>query len=150
MMDPRTLRKLQQLSRQDPQDINLNRLQRGGLLYPESRQALLEWADSYSICDFCDGSLDQIKRPPIADFVHTILPQFLEIDVVRITHGAREGKFAVMHAICNPDDTIVIDGNAHYSTYVAAERCRLRIQAVPNTGYPHFIIRPEAYAQARA
>jgi Sep-tRNA:Cys-tRNA synthetase len=148
MMDARTLRKLQQLSRQGPQDINLNPLQRGGLLYSESHQALMEWADGYSICDFCDGRLDQIKRPPIADFVHTLLPQFLDIDVVRVTHGAREGKFAVMHAICQPDDTIVIDGNAHYSTYVAAERSRLRIRAVPNTGYPHFMITPEAYTQA--
>ena len=147
-MDSRTLRKLQQLKRQGPQDINLNPLQRGGLLYPESRQALLEWADGYSICDFCDGRLDQIKRPPIADFVHTLLPEFLDIDVVRVTHGAREGKFVVMHAICQPDDTIVIDGNAHYSTYVAAERRRLRIRAVPNTGYPGFVIRPEAYMQA--
>jgi Sep-tRNA:Cys-tRNA synthetase len=148
MMDARALRKLQQLNRQGPQDINLNPLQRGGLLYPESRQVLLEWADGYSICDFCDGSLDQIKRPPIADFVHTLLPDFLDIDEVRITHGAREGKFAVMHAICKPDDTIVIDGNAHYSTYVAAERSRLRVRAVPNTGYPRFIVRPEAYTQA--
>lgn len=147
-MDARTLQKLQQLRRQGPQDINLNPLQRGGLLYSESRQALLDWADGYSICDFCDGRLDQIKRPPIADFVHTLLPQFLDIDVVRITNGAREGKFAVMHAICNPGDTIVLDGNAHYSTYVAAERCRLRIRAVPNNGYPHFIVTPEAYTQA--
>ena len=148
MMDARTLRKLQQLQRQGPQEINLNPLQRGGLLYPESRQALLEWADGYSICDFCDGRLDQIKRPPIADFVHTLLPQFLDIDVVRITHGAREGKFAVMHALCTPDDTIVIDGNAHYSTYVAAERSRLHIRTVPNSGYPHFTVTPEAYTQA--
>jgi Sep-tRNA:Cys-tRNA synthetase len=147
-MDSRTLQKLQQLKRQGPQDINLNPLQRGGLLYPSSRQALVEWADGYSICDFCDGRLDQIKRPPIADFVHTLLPEFLDIDVVRVTHGAREGKFVVMHAICQPDDTIVIDGNAHYSTYVAAERRRLRIRAVPNTGYPGFVIRPEAYMQA--
>lgn len=146
-MNSQNLRKLQQLSRQGPQDINLNPLQRGGMLYPESRRALLEWADGYSLCDFCDGRLDQIKRPPISDFVHTLLPQFLDIDVVRITHGAREGKFAVMHAMCRPNDTIVLDGNAHYSTYVAAERHRLRIRSVPNTGHPHFIITPEAYAQ---
>lgn len=147
-MNPRMLRKLGRLSRQGPLEINLNPLQRGGVLYPEARHALMEWADGYSICDFCDGRLDQMKRPPIADFVHTLLPQFLDIDVVRVTHGARESKFAVMHALCNPDDTIVIDGNAHYSTYVAAERSRLRIRAVPNTGYPHFLITPEAYGQA--
>jgi Sep-tRNA:Cys-tRNA synthetase len=146
-MNSRMLRKLQHLSRQGPQDINLNPLQRGGVIYPEARHALLEWADGYAICDFCDGRLDQMKRPPISDFVHTLLPQFLDIDVVRITHGAREGKFAVMHALCHTDDTIVIDGNAHYSTYVAAERSRLRIRAVPNSGYPYFTITPEAYAQ---
>jgi Sep-tRNA:Cys-tRNA synthetase len=48
--------------------INLNPLQTGGILTKEARRALIEWGDGYSICDFCQGRLDEIKNPPIADF----------------------------------------------------------------------------------
>ncbi|MBU2263957.1 O-phospho-L-seryl-tRNA:Cys-tRNA synthase, partial [Patescibacteria group bacterium] len=77
--------------------INIDPLQAGGILTDEARQALLEWGDGFSVCDFCPGRLEGIKKPPIYDFVHQALPDFIGADVVHLTHGAREGKFLIMH-----------------------------------------------------
>ena len=139
---------LKNLSREREGFINIDPLQTGGKLYPESKVALQNWGDGYSVCDFCGGRLDQIKNPPIFDFIYTILPKFLEVDLVRVTNGAREGIDTVMHSICSPGDTVVIDKNAHYTTYVAIERNHLNIQEVLNNGYPEFKIDPEKYAAA--
>jgi Sep-tRNA:Cys-tRNA synthetase len=142
------LKKFQNLKREHLKFINVDPLQRGGILYPEAKKALLEFGDGYSVCDFCTKSLFYIKNPPIYEFVNEILPEFLGVDAVRITSGAREGKFAIMHALCEKDDTIVIDANAHYTTYIAAERVGLNIKVVPNSGYPEFKINPEDYVKA--
>lgn len=136
------------LERKHLQYINLDPLQRGGILYPEARKTLQEWGDGYSVCDFCQGRLDLIKNPPVYEFVYELLPKFIDVDVVRLTGGAREGKFLVMHSLCRPKDTIVIDKNAHYTTYLAAERNDLNIKEVPNSGYPEFKIDCEKYATA--
>ncbi|OYT54879.1 MAG: O-phospho-L-seryl-tRNA:Cys-tRNA synthase [Candidatus Altiarchaeales archaeon ex4484_2] len=126
--------------------LNLNPIQRGGILTPEAKKAVEEWADGYSICDFCDGVLESIKKPPIDEFVHKTLPKFIESDEVRLTHGAREAKFMVMHAVCKPDSTIVVDSNAHYSTHVAAERNKLHIVEVENNSYPEYRVDVGRYA----
>jgi Sep-tRNA:Cys-tRNA synthetase len=130
--------------------INLNPLQRGGILTEEARKALLEWGDGYSVCDFCPGRVDLIEKPNIKRFVHEELPEFLGCDVARTTNGAREAKFMVMHSLAikaKKKPWIVIDGNAHYSTYVAAERAGLKIAEVENSGYPEFKIKAERYAK---
>ncbi len=135
--------------------INIDPLQTGGKLSEEARRALTEWGDGYSVCDFCSGALDKIKTPPIYDFVHEELPKFLGCDVARVTNGAREGKFAIMHGVASSggknsdckDRSIVMDSNAHYSSYVAAERAGLNVLLVPNTGYPEYRIDPEGYSQ---
>lgn len=57
-----------------------------------AKQALVEWGDGYSVCDFCGGVLDQIKKPPIHDFVHQALPEFLGCDEARVTNRARESS----------------------------------------------------------
>ncbi|MCJ7443437.1 MAG: O-phospho-L-seryl-tRNA:Cys-tRNA synthase [Methanotrichaceae archaeon] len=134
--------------KRDVAQINLDPLQRGGILTPEARAALVEWGDGYSICDFCGGAMDRIKSPPIENFVHESLPEFLGIDEVRITHGAREGMFAAMHAICQSEDWIVCDSNAHYTTVLAAERAGLKIEFIPSSGEPSFKVSPEGYAKA--
>jgi Sep-tRNA:Cys-tRNA synthetase len=108
----------------------------------------MEWGDGYSICDFCAGRLDRIKTPPVEEFVHDVLPEFLGTDEVRITHGAREGKFAAMHALCEKGDWVVMDGNAHYTTVLAAERAGLKIEYVPSSGEPSYAVRAEGYAKA--
>ena len=52
----------------------------------------------------------------------TSFPEFLGTDEVRITHGAREGKFAAMHALCEKGDWVVMDGNAGSPQVLAARR----------------------------
>jgi Sep-tRNA:Cys-tRNA synthetase len=127
-------------------NLNLNPLQRGGVLPVEARKALYEFSEGYSVCDYCAGRLDEISKPNIKGFLDD-LASFMNIDHARTVHGAREGKFAVMHALCKPGDTIVIDGNAHYTTHVAAERAGLNMVEVPNTNYPNYEIRPESYRE---
>jgi len=127
--------------------INIDPLQTGGKLSEEAKKALIEWGDGYSVCDFCPGTLEKIKTPPIYDFVHDALPKFLDCDFARITNGAREAKFAVMHALAKKDAWVVIDSNAHYTSFVAAERANLNVAEVPNSGYPEFRIDPEGYAE---
>jgi len=128
--------------------INLDPLQRGGMLTAEARLALMEWSDGYSICDFCAGVLDRIKNPPVEEFVHGALPEFLGTDEVRISHGAREGKFAAMHALCERGDYVVMDANAHYTTVLAAERAGLNIEYVPSSGAPEYHISADGYVDA--
>jgi len=141
------LEKFKNLHRKSFKFINLDPLQRGGILSKEARKILDEWADGYSVCDYCGGCLDKIKNPPIEEFVHEILPEFLGTDIARITNGAREGKFLVMHAIAKEGDYVVMDQNAHYSSYIAAERSRLKVKFVPNSGYPEFKINVDDYAK---
>lgn len=141
------LEKFCNLSR-DTADINIDPLQRGGILTKEARTALLEWGDGYSVCDFCAGRLDRIKAPPVEEFVHEALPEFLGTDEVRVTHGAREGKFAAMHALCEKGDWVVVDGNAHYTSVLAAERAGLKIEFAPSSKEPDYAISAEGYIQA--
>lgn len=126
--------------------ININPLQTGGILTEEARKALLEWCDGYSICDFCKGRLEEIENPPIKRFVEEELPNFVNADIVRITHGAREGMFAIMHAICEKGSYVIVDANAHYSTYISAERCGVEIAKTGNSGYPEYKIIESDYA----
>jgi len=128
------------------ENLNLNPLQRGGVLSAAAREALYEFGDGYSVCDYCAGRLDEIAKPSIGGFLED-LAKFINVDAVRTVHGAREGKFAIMHALCNPGDNIVVDGNAHYTTHLAAERNSLDIIEVPSTGTPEFEITPEKYKE---
>ena len=125
--------------------INLMPLQTGGILTDAAREALVEFGDGFSTCDFCLGNLCNITNPPIKKFVHEILPEFLGCDVATITHGAREAKFMVMHCLTKPGDTIIADGNRHYTTIVAAERAELNIIEVPSSGYPEFKVNVDDY-----
>lgn len=134
--------------KRDVSEINLDPLQRGGILTPAAREALVEWGDGYSICDFCAGMLDRIKSPPVEEFVHGALPEFLGVDEARVTHGAREGKFAAMHALCEKGDWAILDGNAHYTTILAAERAGLKIEFVSSSVEPDYAISPEGYQDA--
>ncbi len=141
------LEKFQNVSRKTLGMINIDPLQTGGILTPEARSALIQWGDGYSVCDFCPGTLDKIRTPPIYDFIHDALPEFLGTDHARVTNGAREAKFMVMHAITDTGDSIVLDGNAHYTSFVAAERAGLKIKTVSNSGYPYYKVDPDGYAR---
>jgi Sep-tRNA:Cys-tRNA synthetase len=146
-MNNNNLSKLINRKREVKDFINLDPLQTGGILTDEAKVALLEWGDGYSVCDFCQGRLEDIKNPPISEFVHEILPEFIGADQVSISLGAREGKYMVMSAVTKPGDYVVVDKNAHYSTYVAAERAGLNIVEVPNSGFPEYLIKPEVYEE---
>jgi Sep-tRNA:Cys-tRNA synthetase len=142
------LSKFSSLTRSTHGTINIDPLQRGGLLSDEAKKALIEWGDGYSICDFCPGQLDMIKTPPIYDFIHKALPEFLGTDEARVTNGARESKFAIMHSMTEKDDWIILDQNSHYTSYVAAERAGLNIKVVPRSDPPGYYIDPEGYNTA--
>ncbi|HID47147.1 MAG TPA: O-phospho-L-seryl-tRNA:Cys-tRNA synthase, partial [Methanococcaceae archaeon] len=126
--------------------INLNPIQRGGVLPVEAKKAIYEFWDGYSICDYCGGRLDEIKTPPVCEFLED-LSKFLDMDISRPTHGARESKFIVMHSICREGDYVVLDENAHYTSYLAIERGKLNYATVKNDGYPTYRIEPEKYKE---
>lgn len=126
--------------------INIHPIQRGGILPPESREALISFADGYSTCDYClEGRVDLVRNPPILDFASDVA-KFLNMDEARFTPGARGAKQAVFRAITEPGDTIVLDSLAHYTSYIAAEINNLNIVEVPHTGYPEFKIKVDEYA----
>ena len=141
----KSLQKLIGLRREHKGLINLMPLQTGGVLTEAARQVLMEFGDGYSVCDFCQGSLCNVANPPIREFVQELLPQFLGCEVATITHGAREAKFMVMHSLARPGDTVIVDGNRHYTTVVAAERVGLNIVPVPNSGHPEFAVDVNQY-----
>jgi Sep-tRNA:Cys-tRNA synthetase len=141
----KSLQKLSGLRRENKGLINLMPLQTGGRLTDAAKEALTEFGDGYSVCDFCQGVLCNITNPPIREFIQELLPQFLGCEVATITHGAREAKFMVMHSLAKPGDSILVDGNRHYTTFVAAERVGLNIIEVPNSGHPEFRIDVNEY-----
>lgn len=126
--------------------INIHPLQRGGMLPSDTKKTVLEFADGYSVCDYCLGDLHKTKRPPVSTFRED-MAKFLGMDDCRFTHGAREGKFMVMHSIAKPGDTVIVDSLSHYSTYVAAERAGLNVVEVSNKGFPTYEVEFERYAE---
>jgi Sep-tRNA:Cys-tRNA synthetase len=141
----KSLDRLSGLRRQHKGLINLMPLQTGGILTGAAREALVEFGDGYSVCDFCEGTLCNVTNPPIRDFVHDLLPEFLGSEVATIAHGAREAKFMVMHSLARPGDSIIVDANRHYTTVVAAERVGLNIIEVPSSGPLEFKIDVNRY-----
>jgi len=125
--------------------INVNPLQTGGRTYPETRMAVSSYVDGYSVCDWCEGNLCEIGKPPIKSMLEEI-SGFLGMDASMLTNGCREAKYMVMHSMCSPGDSIVVDGNAHYSSLVAAERAGLKVYEVESSGKPGYVIDPEDYA----
>ena len=128
--------------------INLNPIQRGGILTEAARKALLEFGDGYSTCDWCppkEPRLDAIDRPPIRQLMID-LAEFLGMDVARVVTRCREAKFIVFTTLGKPGDWVVVDGLAHYSTYIAAELAGLKVKEVPHNGYPEFKLDLNAYA----
>lgn len=127
--------------------INLNPLQTGGKTNAETRKAMSRFSDGYSVCDRCNGVLHDIEKPDICSFTKE-LAEFFGLDRAAVTMGAREGKFAVFHTVAEPGQTIVVDGNAHYTTFVAAQRTGLNIIKTEHTGYPEYKITPELFDKA--
>jgi len=128
--------------------INLQPIQRGGVLTEEARRAILEFGDGYSTCDWCPpktARLDMITDPPIQQFYQDAA-EFLGMDVFRVVTRCREAKFISFRMLGRPGDYVVVDSTAHYSTYLAAELAELKVKEVPNSGEPDFNLNLEAYA----
>ncbi len=136
-IENKSLQKLANLRRQHKGLINLMPLQTGGMLTDAAKEALTEFGDGYSVCDFCQGSLCNVTNPPIRDFVQELLPQFLGCDVATITHGAREAKFMVIHSLARTGDSILVDAN---------RRVELNVIEVPHSGPPEFRVDVNEYA----
>ena len=93
--------------------ININPLQRGGLLTPEAHKALITFGDGYSLCDHClKGRIDQIENPPVVDFLKD-MSNFLKIDNVMPTASARESKRLILQVLAKkyPKRKIVVIGD---------------------------------------
>lgn len=142
------IQRLAEIERPHRGMINVMPLQTGSILTAAARRVLVEFGDGYSVCDFCQGRLVDIANPPVRPFVAEMLPEFLGSDAATLTYGARDGVFMVMHALTKPGDTIVVDGNRHYSTAVAAERAGVQLVPVPNSGHPEYRIEAEAFGVA--
>ncbi len=125
--------------------VNINPLQTAGKTYPETRKAVLSYIDGYSVCDWCKGNLLEIDKPGINKFLEEV-SVFLGMDETMLTNGCRESKYSVVHALTKPSDTVVLDGNKHYTTYVACERGGLNIFEVESSGTPEYLVDPEGYA----
>ena len=129
--------------------ININPLQRGGVLTPPAQRALVEYGDGYSFCDNClKGRIETIEKPPVPDF-YSDLATFLQTDRAMITASCREAKRLAFWALKQkyPNrSTVVIDSNAHYSSYMGIEHNGLTISEVPASGHPDYAIQLEEYA----
>ena len=148
-LTPEKLKKYENISRRFREGyINLNPIQRGGILSESARKALIEFGDGYSVCDWCPPKtprLDLIENPPIHQFLID-LAEFLGMDVARIVTRCREAKFIVFRMLGEPGGYVVVDSLAHYSTYLAVELAGLKVKEVPNSGYPEFKVDLDAYA----
>lgn len=128
--------------------INLQPIQRGGILTEEARRVILEFGDGYSACDWCPpktARLDMITNPPIQQFYQD-LAGFLGMDVARVVTRCREAKFIAFRMLGRPGGYVVLDSMAHYSSYIAAELAELKVKEVPNSGPPEYKVDLEAYA----
>lgn len=128
--------------------INLQPIQRGGVLTEEARKAILEFGDGYSVCDWCPpkaARLDMINDPPIQQF-YVDLATFLGMDIARVVSRCREAKFIAFRMLGRQGDYVVLDSTAHYSSYIAAELADLKVKEVPHSGAPEYRIDPALYA----
>lgn len=112
--------------------INLSPIQAAGRLTSEAMKAMIAYGDGYSVCDFCKGRLDQIKKPPIAQF-HEDLAKFVNMDVARVYPGARRCFQAVVSSLCKPGDTVVVSSLAHYTQFLAIEHAGAKAVEIPAT-----------------
>ena len=140
-MEIEKLDKYRQIKRRTrPDFINIHPIQAAGALTEDAKKALIEFGDGYSVCDLClEGKLQTIKKPPIKDFLED-MAVFMGMEIARPTAGSRMAMNVVFKVLAKPGDVVILDGNAHYTTYLAAEDNNVKLKEVPNSGHPDFII----------
>ncbi|AFD00351.1 Sep-tRNA:Cys-tRNA synthase [Methanocella conradii HZ254] len=112
--------------------INIHPIQVAGRLTPEARKAIIAYGDGYSTCDYCRKPfrLDRITRPGIEDF-HAELARFLNADQARVTPGARRAFQAVVSALVEKGDSVIVSSLAHYTEFLAVEQAGAIVKEVP-------------------
>ncbi|MDI6895839.1 O-phospho-L-seryl-tRNA:Cys-tRNA synthase [Methanocella conradii] len=112
--------------------INIHPIQAAGRLTPEARKAIIAYGDGYSTCDYCRKPfrLDRITRPGIEDF-HAELARFLNADQARVTPGARRAFQAVVSALVEKGDSVIVSSLAHYTEFLAVEQAGAIVKEVP-------------------
>ncbi|MEM2907442.1 MAG: O-phospho-L-seryl-tRNA:Cys-tRNA synthase [Candidatus Odinarchaeota archaeon] len=125
--------------------INLNPIQRAGVLTSAARKALISYGDGYSTCDLClkPFRLDKISKPPIGEFYQE-LAEWLNMDVARVMPGARRGFQAVALTLLKPGDIAVGSVLSHYTVFLAVEEAGASLAEV-NVD-ENYVIRPEFLA----
>jgi len=123
----------------------------GGVVPDGIKRELLEYLDGYSTCLYCTGDLHELRKPNIKKLVES-LEEFIDCDYVRLVHGAREGMFTVMFAMFKEyvlkgarAPVVVADGNAHYTSILAAERSMLDVVFTATTEHPEYCVVAEDY-----
>nr|MDO8116559.1 O-phospho-L-seryl-tRNA:Cys-tRNA synthase [Candidatus Sigynarchaeota archaeon] len=146
------LKKFKNLSREnEDRYINLQPIQRGGVLPLESRKVLFSYGDGYSMCDFCfSGRIDEIETPAVSEFL-PLFAKFIDMDAAMPTGSSREAKKIAIQQLAKraspgKHPVLIIDGLAHYSTYIAAESAGAATREVPHNGNPEFRLDVEGYA----
>ncbi len=131
--------------RNTPEDyINLNPLQAGGRTVAETRLIVSSYADGYAGYDQYSGQFFQVPKRETAQLIDK-LSQFLGADGIFFAHGVREAKYLLMQSILKSGDSIVIDGNVHFSTVLAAEKLGIKVFQTKNSGFPNYKINPDDY-----
>lgn len=124
--------------------INLNPLQAGGRSVAETRSIMTSYSDGYASYDMYSGSFSQFFKKETA-LLYEQLNEFLGTDKFYFTHGVREAKTLLFRSILKAGDLILIDGNAHFSTGMAAERLGIDVFSTENSGTPNFEINAHHY-----
>jgi Sep-tRNA:Cys-tRNA synthetase len=134
----------------EDQFINLQPIQRGGVLTQAAQKALVEWGDGYSLCDNClKGDIRLIENPPVSEFVNDV-SAFLGTDSVVFTESCRRAiqiALSVAKEVHPERNIVLVDANAHYSTFLAAEWNHMEVREVPRTDYPEFKVLLEKYSE---
>lgn len=126
--------------------INIHPIQAAGRLTPEARKAIIAYGDGYSTCDYCRKPfrLDKITKPAILDF-HGELAKWLNMDQARVVPGARRGFQAVVSALAEKGDSVIVSSLAHYTEFLAVEQAGAFVKEVPKN--EKNIVTAEATAQ---
>ncbi|MHA1409064.1 MAG: O-phospho-L-seryl-tRNA:Cys-tRNA synthase [Candidatus Odinarchaeia archaeon] len=124
--------------------INLNPIQRAGVLTADARKALISYGDGYSTCDLClrPFRLDKIQKPPIGEF-YSELAEWLNMDVVRVFPGARRCFQAVALSLLEPGDVVIGSVLTHYTGFLAVEEAGAIMAETPVTS--DYMLTPENF-----
>nr|MDO8112279.1 aminotransferase class V-fold PLP-dependent enzyme [Candidatus Sigynarchaeota archaeon] len=94
--------------------------------------------------------IDEIEKPAVGEFLK-LFAKWIEMDFSMPTGASREAKKIIIQQLASKVSSgvkpvLVVDGLAHYSTFVAAESAGVEVVEVPHDGHPTFKLEAEKYA----